>query len=65
MDINSIFDGIGTEIISCIIGLLFGGAGGIGIGYKIAINKNKQKQKARDNANQTQIGSITNINGKE
>lgn len=54
------FDGIGTEIISLIVGLIVGGFGG----YKIG-SKNKQKQIARDNANQNQIGSINNINGKK
>lgn len=54
-NINWIFEGIGTEIISLLIGLLFGGVAG----YKIGIhNKTKQSQKAGNNSNQTQIGSI-------
>ena len=54
-----IFDGIGTEIISAVIGLLIGGVGG----YSIAIRKtNNMKQKAKNNANQTQVGEI-NYNG--
>lgn len=62
MNINAIFDGIGTELISLAVGAVIGGFTGYKIGVK---NKNKQKQKARDNSNQIQIGSITNINGKE
>jgi Na+/glutamate symporter len=48
------FDGLGTAIITLIIGLISGGT----VGYRIGIKKNKtvQKQKAKDNANQTQIG---------
>ena len=54
-----IFNGIGTEIISAVIGLLIGGVGG----YSIAIRKtNNMKQKAKNNANQTQVGEI-NYNG--
>jgi len=52
---NWIFDGLGTEIISIIFGLIFGGA----CGYRIGIKKNiKQKQIANDNANQVQISNI-------
>jgi len=49
-----IFDGIGTAIVTLIIGFLTGGA----VGYKIGINKNtvKQKQKAGDNSQQFQVG---------
>ena len=55
-----IFDGIGTAIVTLILGLLTGGA----VGYKIGINKNiaKQKQKAGDNSSQIQIGR--DYNGK-
>lgn len=54
-NINWIFEGIGTEIISLLIGLIFGGV----VGYKIGIhNKIKQSQKAGNNSTQTQIGSI-------
>lgn len=54
-----IFNGIGSEIISAVIGLLIGGVGG----YSIAIRKtNNMKQKAKNNANQTQVGEI-NYNG--
>lgn len=52
------FDGLGTELVSMIIGLLLGaGAGGIA-GYKIGINKSvlKQNQKAGTNSKQKQIG---------
>ena len=53
--ISWIFDGLGTEIISLIVGLISGGA----IGYKIGIhNRIKQSQKAGNNSRQTQISSI-------
>ena len=52
--ISWIFDGLGTEIISLIVGLISGGA----IGYKIGIhNRIKQSQKAGNNSRQTQISS--------
>lgn len=53
-DVQWIFDGIGTAIISAIIGLLVGGFAG----YRIGVKKTKiiQKQKADDGANQIQIG---------
>lgn len=45
------FDGIGTELVSLIIGAIGGGA----VGYKIGIKRTSvQKQVARDNALQTQ-----------
>ncbi len=55
-----IFDGIGTAIVTLIVGFLTGGA----VGYKIGINKNtvKQKQKAGDNSLQIQVGR--DYNGK-
>ena len=54
-NLNWIFEGIGTELLSLVVGLFFGGV----IGYKIGIhNKVKQTQKAGNNSNQTQIGSI-------
>ena len=56
-----IFDGIGTELISLLIGAVFGGTAGYRIGSK---NKIKQKQKAGDNAKQIQIGSV-NYNGDQ
>ena len=45
-----IFDGIGTELISLLIGAVIGGAAGYKIGSK---NRSKQKQKAGD-----KIGAI-------
>ena len=56
-----IFDGIGTELISLIIGAVLGGTAGYKIGSK---NKIKQKQNARDNSKQIQIGSV-NYNGDQ
>lgn len=53
-----LFDGLGTELVSMIIGLFLGaGAGGIA-GYKIGINKSvlKQHQKAGNDSKQKQIG---------
>lgn len=54
-----ILDGIGTEIISLLIGAAFGGAAGYKIGSK---NKIKQSQNAGNNSKQIQIGSV-NYNG--
>ena len=53
-DIHWIFDGVGTEIISAIFGLLVGSFAGYKVGYKKA--KIKQCQKAGKNASQIQIG---------
>lgn len=56
-----IFSGIGTAILTFIVGLITGGT----VGYKIAINKKtttKQKQKAGDNSSQIQVGR--DYNGK-
>ncbi len=53
-----LFDGLGTELVSMVIGLLLGtGVGGIA-GYKIGINKSvlKQNQKAGTDSKQKQIG---------
>lgn len=53
--ISWIFDGLGTEIISLIVGLISGGV----IGYKIGIhNRIMQSQKAGNNSRQTHISSI-------
>lgn len=52
------FDGVGTELVSIVIGLIFGtGVGGIA-GYKIGVNKSvlKQNQKAGADSRQKQIG---------
>jgi|LSQX01.3.fsa_nt_gb Na+/glutamate symporter len=49
------FEGLGTALISLILGLLTGGT----IGYRISIKKTikvNQKQKAGDNASQIQVG---------
>ncbi|WP_164723265.1 hypothetical protein [Chryseobacterium aureum] len=48
------FDGLGTSLITLIIGLL----GGSAIGYKIGIKKSiKQIQKAGNNSSQMQVGN--------
>lgn len=50
-----VFDGIGTELVSLLVGGILGGT----IGYRIGINnKVSQSQKGRDNASQVQIGSV-------
>ncbi len=62
-NIEWIFSGIGTYILSVLAGLLVGGF----VGYKIGIRskvKVKQKQKAGNNSNQTQIGNINNYGTK-
>lgn len=55
MDVKWIFDGIGTAMITFVLGLLVGGT----TGYKIAIKKTiRQVQKSGDNSNPIQIGEI-------
>ena len=61
------FDGIGTEIISIIIGIIIGaGTGGV-VDYKIGINKSmlKQGQKAGDQSSQKQEGRIVAANPED
>ena len=43
--VNWVFEGIGTEIIAAIIGMIIGGIGGFAIGKHTT---SKQKQKAGD-----------------
>ena len=52
------FDGLGTELISMIVGLLLGTGAGVIAGYKIGINKSvlRQNQKAGTDSKQKQIG---------
>ena len=52
-----VFDGIGTAIVSAILGLVLGGIGGFAIGRK---SKSKQIQKANNNANQRQSADVDN-----
>lgn len=54
------FNGIGTEIISFIIGIFIGGPAG----YKFCIYKSKQYQKAKNNAEQKQELNIKVSNSK-
>ena len=49
------FDGIGTSIVSAIIGLVLGGIGGFAIGRK---SKSKQIQKAKNDAIQQQSVNV-------
>ena len=58
--IKWVFDGIGTEVISGIIGLLIGGIGGFVIGRHTT---SKQTQKAGDSTKQKQ--SFVIDNGRE
>lgn len=59
MDINNYFEGLGTELISIIVGLLMGG--GAFVYYKNG--KVSQKQKAGSNAKQKQ--EVKNSDGKD
>ena len=58
--IKVVFDGIGTEIISLIIGSIFGGV----IGFRIGKHKSKviQSQEAGSNAEQYQEANNTQNN---
>lgn len=62
-NIEWIFSGIGTYILSVLAGLLVGGFAGYKIGIRSKV-KVKQKQKAGNSSNQTQIGNITNYGTK-
>ena len=55
--IKWVFEGIGTEIIAAIIGLVVGGIGGFTIGKH---TKSKQTQKAGDSAKQKQSFTVDN-----
>lgn len=57
------FSGIGTCILSGLVGLLVGGFAGYKIGIHNRVNV-KQKQKSGNNSNQTQIGNTTNYGTK-
>ena len=62
MNIDWIFSGIGTDIISAIIGVIIGGVSGYRVGVR---NRIKQVQKAGNNSNLSQTGSIINNNGHQ
>lgn len=49
------FDGLGTAIITLIVGLITGGAVGYRIGIK-KVNRVNQKQSAGNNSSQFQVG---------
>lgn len=55
--IKWVFEGIGTEIIAAIIGLIIGGIGGFAIGRHTT---SKQKQKAGDSSKQKQAFTVDN-----
>lgn len=59
-----IFDGIGSQIVGLLLGLLIGGASGYGIAIRKTKTNIKQSQKAGDNANQQQAGVINNYGNK-
>lgn len=56
-----IFNGIGTALISAIVGLVVGGAAGYKLGLKANI---KQKQHAGNYSTQSQIGNIVENGNK-
>jgi Na+/glutamate symporter len=57
IDMEWLFNGLGTALVGLVIGIFTGGA----VGYRIGVSKNiKQYQKAGDNANQVQIGKGDN-----
>lgn len=56
------FSGIGSEIISALIGLFIGGVSGYKIGVR---NKIKQIQKAGNNSKLSQTGSVVNNYGNK
>lgn len=59
-----VFDGIGTEIISVVVGLIIGSISGGAVGYKIGTKgKVKQNQKAGHYSTQNQVGSVSIICG--
>lgn len=53
------FDGLGTSIVTLVVGLIGGGAAGYRIGIKKSV---KQSQSAGDNSSQIQVGN--DYNGK-
>ena len=53
------FSGIGSNLLTCIISVLIGGAAGYRLGVR---QKVKQRQQAGDHATQIQVGNI-NDNG--
>lgn len=60
--IEWMFSGIGTAILTGIVGFIAGGCVGYKIGVKNTIN---QKQKAKENSTQIQIGQNTVNNGNK
>lgn len=56
-----VFDGLGTAIVTLIVGLATGGAVGYRVGVK-KTNKVNQKQRAGKNSSQIQVGK--DYNGK-
>ena len=56
--IKWVFDGIGTEIIVGIIGLVVGGVGGFAIGRH---TRSKQKQKAGKSSKQKQAFTVDDV----
>lgn len=57
MDLNSVFSGIGTSVVSFLLGCLGGGF----VGYRVGVSKEiKQSQKAGDDSCQVQVGESRN-----
>lgn len=55
---DGFFDGLGTELVVLLVGLLIGGGAGSAITWRISNNKKtaKQSQRAGKGSIQTQVG---------
>lgn len=55
---DGFFDGLGTELVVLLVGLLIGGGAGSAITWRISNNKKtlKQSQRAGKGSTQTQVG---------
>jgi hypothetical protein len=55
---DGFWDGLGTELVVLLVGLLVGGGAGSAITWRISNNKKtmKQSQKAGKGSTQTQVG---------
>ncbi|WP_243181124.1 hypothetical protein [Arthrobacter humicola] len=55
---DGFFDGLGTELVMLVIGLLVGGGAGSAVTWRITTKKQlvRQSQKAGNDATQNQVG---------
>jgi hypothetical protein len=55
---DGFFDGLGTELVVLVVGLLIGGGAGSAITWRISNNRRtvKQSQRAGSDSVQTQVG---------